>query len=58
LVELAEAFEATYFCPICGTEVTRSDFDKAEGEYTCPFCGSEQTPAEGRRRSGWDSPRG
>ena len=58
MVSLAEGYEVTYFCPDCGIEVTRSDFDKPEGEYACPFCSSEQTPARARRRSGWDSPRG
>lgn len=46
----------TYFCPICGIDLERSDFDKPLADYYCPFCSSQQAPAEATRRAGWGSP--
>jgi rubredoxin len=34
-----------YYCPVCGIELTRSDFDKPERDYYCPFCSTRQTPS-------------
>lgn len=46
----------TYFCPICGTHLDSSDFDKAPEDYFCPFCSSQETPARATRRAGWGNP--
>jgi competence CoiA-like predicted nuclease len=46
----------TYFCPICGIRLDRSDFDKAPEDYFCPSCSSQETLARGTRRAGWDLP--
>jgi DNA-directed RNA polymerase subunit RPC12/RpoP len=49
-------FVADYFCPVCGIELERSDFDKAPEDYHCPFCSSRQTPSRATRRAGWEIP--
>ncbi len=49
----AVATRFTYFCPICGIELTQTDFDKPEEDYYCPFCSSRQTPHPVPQRAGW-----
>ncbi len=49
-------FESTYFCPICGIALHKSDFERPSGEYFCPYCCSQQTPALAKGRAGWGSP--
>jgi hypothetical protein len=34
-----------YFCPVCGIELARTDFDTPERDYYCPFCSTRQRPA-------------
>jgi rubredoxin len=34
-----------YSCPVCGIELTRSNFDTPERDYYCPFCSTRQTPS-------------
>jgi predicted RNA-binding Zn-ribbon protein involved in translation (DUF1610 family) len=34
-----------FFCPVCGVELARSDFDRAEDDYYCPYCSTRQTPS-------------
>lgn len=34
-----------YFCPVCGIELSLSNFLTPEDEYYCPFCATRQTPA-------------
>jgi hypothetical protein len=53
---LSGSFVPTYFCPICGIGLERSDFDKAPEDYYCPFCSSQQAPSLTAKRAGWDSP--
>ncbi len=34
-----------YFCPVCGVELSRSNFLTPAVDYYCPFCATRQTPA-------------
>jgi hypothetical protein len=34
-----------YFCPVCGTELSLSNFLTPEDEYYCPYCATRQVPA-------------
>lgn len=34
-----------YFCPVCGSGLAQSDFEKPERDYYCPFCSTRQTPS-------------
>ena len=34
-----------YFCPVCGSELSLSNFLTPERDYYCPYCGTRQTPA-------------
>jgi DNA-directed RNA polymerase subunit RPC12/RpoP len=34
-----------YFCPVCGEEVSLSNFLTPEREYYCPYCATRQTPS-------------
>lgn len=31
-----------YFCPICGMELARSNYETFDKEYYCPFCSTQQ----------------
>lgn len=33
------------FCPVCGVELSLSNFLTPEHEYYCPCCATRQTPA-------------
>jgi hypothetical protein len=33
-----------YFCPVCGIELAKSDFDTPPKHYYCPYCITRQTP--------------
>lgn len=34
-----------FYCPVCGIELSRADFDKPERDYYCPVCSTRQTPS-------------
>ena len=34
-----------YFCPVCGEELSLSNFLTEARDYYCPFCATRQTPA-------------
>lgn len=34
-----------YFCPVCGAELSLSNFLTPEHDYYCPYCATRQTPA-------------
>ena len=34
-----------YFCPVCGSELSLSNFLTPERDYYCPYCATRQTPA-------------
>jgi rubrerythrin len=34
-----------YFCPVCGVELSVSNFLTSERDYYCPSCATRQTPA-------------
>ncbi len=36
---------AEYFCPVCGSELSLSNFLTPERDYYCPYCATRQTPA-------------
>lgn len=31
-----------YFCPICGVELSVSNYETPGRDYFCPYCGTEQ----------------
>lgn len=37
--------EFEYFCPVCGVELRRSNFDTPERDYYCPYCSTRSTPS-------------
>lgn len=37
--------EFEYFCPVCGEELVRSNFDTPERDYCCPYCSTRSTPS-------------
>jgi DNA-directed RNA polymerase subunit RPC12/RpoP len=37
--------EFEYFCPVCGVELGRSNFDTPERDYYCPHCSTRSTPS-------------
>lgn len=37
--------EFEYFCPVCGEELVRSNFDTPERDYSCPYCSTRSTPS-------------
>lgn len=37
--------EFEYFCPVCGVELGRSNFDTPERDYYCPYCSTRSTPS-------------
>lgn len=39
--------EPTYrfFCPVCGIELERSNYDTPERDYYCPFCSTQSMPS-------------
>jgi hypothetical protein len=34
-----------YFCPVCGAELSQSNFLTPEQDYYCPYCATRQKPA-------------
>jgi predicted RNA-binding Zn-ribbon protein involved in translation (DUF1610 family) len=52
----ADTFAIAYYCPMCGIDLTASDFDKAPEDYSCPFCCSRQRPSRVTDRVGWEYP--
>jgi len=42
-----------YVCPVCGIELSRSDFDTPAADYYCPYCSSQQTPQQVPGKVGW-----
>ncbi|MGH2578594.1 MAG: hypothetical protein ACRDG9_12725, partial [Actinomycetota bacterium] len=34
-----------YFCPVCGIELAKSDFETPPKHYYCPYCSTRQTPS-------------
>lgn len=41
----AEDAADEYFCPVCGVELSLSNFLTPERDYYCPYCATRQTPA-------------
>ena len=31
-----------YFCPICGIELSRSNYETFDKDYFCPYCSTQQ----------------
>jgi predicted RNA-binding Zn-ribbon protein involved in translation (DUF1610 family) len=38
-----EAFR--YYCPICGIELSVSNYETPSGDYFCPYCSTDQRPS-------------
>jgi hypothetical protein len=34
-----------YSCPVCGIELTKSNFDTPARDYYCPYCSTRQMPS-------------
>ena len=34
-----------YFCPVCGSELSLSNFQTPERDYYCPYCATRQVPS-------------
>lgn len=34
-----------FFCPVCGIELARANFDTPATHYYCPYCGTRQSPS-------------
>jgi len=43
-----DAFD--YYCPICGVDLSESDFNRFDAEYFCPLCSSQQRPSRALAR--------
>jgi DNA-directed RNA polymerase subunit RPC12/RpoP len=35
-----DAFE--YYCPICGIELSRSNYEASDEDYFCPYCSTRR----------------
>ena len=44
-LDTSEGAADEYSCPVCGIELTRSNFVTPERDYYCPFCSTRQTPS-------------
>ena len=42
---LVEVEAEEYFCPVCGSELSLSNFLTPERDYYCPYCATRQTPS-------------
>ena len=31
-----------YYCPVCGIELARSNYETLEKDYFCPYCSTRQ----------------
>lgn len=31
-----------YYCPICGIELSKANYETFDDEYYCPYCSSQQ----------------
>ena len=40
-----------YYCPICGIELSRSNYETFDKDYFCPYCSSQQRPSRVPPRS-------
>jgi predicted RNA-binding Zn-ribbon protein involved in translation (DUF1610 family) len=40
LLPAEQAFR--YYCPICGIELSVSNYETPGNDYFCPYCGTEQ----------------
>jgi hypothetical protein len=41
-----------YYCPICGIELAKSNYETLASDYFCPYCSTQQRPSRvpaGRR---------
>jgi DNA-directed RNA polymerase subunit RPC12/RpoP len=38
-----QAFQ--YFCPICGIELSVSNYETPGSDYFCPYCSTDQRPS-------------
>lgn len=34
-----------FYCPDCGIELERSNYDTPEPDYSCPLCGTSSMPS-------------
>jgi hypothetical protein len=40
-----------YYCPICGIELVKSNYETFDRDYFCPYCSSQQRPSRVPARS-------
>ena len=43
ILPVEEAFR--YYCPICGIELSVSNYETPGGDYFCPYCSTDQRPS-------------
>jgi len=39
-----------YYCPICGIELMRSNYETFDKNYFCPYCSTQQRPSRAPAR--------
>jgi rubredoxin len=42
-----------YYCPICGIELAKSNFETLDRDYFCPYCSTQQRASRVPARSRW-----
>ena len=40
-----------YYCPICGIELSKSNYETSEKDYYCPYCSTQQRASRVPARS-------
>lgn len=38
----AEGRPFDYYCPICGIDLAKSNYESFDRDYYCPYCGTQQ----------------
>jgi rubredoxin len=41
-----------YYCPICGIELAKSNYETFDKDYFCPYCSTQQRASRVPARSG------
>jgi hypothetical protein len=41
-----------YYCPICGIELAKSNYETFDKDYFCPYCSTQQAPSRVSARRG------
>jgi rubredoxin len=41
-----------YYCPICGIQLAKSNYESFDRDYFCPYCSTQQRPSRAPARLG------